>query len=344
MSTRADGAMGAPARSGSPSASNDELTVNPCAVDEASLAPADLFSSLACLRYGASDEPPRWREAAALLAQDPGIVERSVWAAAAAGDARAIAAHLSVDPALATTAGGPFGWHPLTYLCYSRVVPDDSPDRPLAAAELLLDSGADPNTGFLHSGLPTPFTALTGVFGEGEEGAGRQPRHPRSMELATLLLDRGAHPADQQALYNRMFRPDDSHLELLFAHGLAEAGPGPWDTRAGADTESRAQVWRRQVDWAAQHGFTERLALLAENGIDTAGVTVILPVIPDDPSARGADGATPLHHAAWTGDLDLIRALLDAGADRTVVDLQYGTTPREWAEHAYQPEAVRLLS
>lgn len=331
------------ARSGSPDASNADLTVDPCSVDESALAPEDLFCSLACLRYGLSDEPPRWQGAADLLTQDPGIVDRSVWAAAAAGDTGALAVHLRADAALSTTAGGPFGWHPLTYFCYSRVPLPSAQDNAPEAAALLLDAGADPNTGFLHSGLPTPFTALTGVFGEGEQGAGREPRHPRSDALAALLLDRGAHPADQQTLYNRMFRPDDSHLELLFAHGLADAGPSPWETRAGAETETRAQVWRRQIDWAAQHGFAARLDLLAEHGIDIAGVTVTVLTVPDDPNARDGEGATPLHHAAWAGDLDLIRTLLDAGADRAVVDLRYGTTPREWAEHAYQPKAERLL-
>lgn len=331
------------ARSGSPAASDSDLTVDPCAVDEAALPPEDLFCSLACLRYGVSDAPPRWRDGAVLLARDPGIVDRSIWAAATAADTHALAAHLRTDPSLATSAGGPFGWSPLTYLCYSRVPLPSARDTALEAAALLLDAGADPNTGFLHSGLPTPFTALTGVFGEGELGAGRQPRHPRAQELAAILLDRGAHPVDQQTLYNRMFRPDDTHLELLFAHGLADAGPSPWETRAGAEAENRAQVWSRQVEWAAQHGFAARLTLLAEHGIDVAGVTVTVPTVPDDPNARDGEGATPLHHAAWAGDLGLIRTLLAAGADRTVVDLRYGTTPREWAEYAYQPEAERIL-
>ncbi|TWS18241.1 ankyrin repeat domain-containing protein [Tsukamurella asaccharolytica] len=331
------------ARSGSAAASNADLTVDPGAVDESALAPEDLFSSLACLRYGPSDEPPRWRAAEELLARDPGIVGRSIWAAAAASDTEAVAAHLRADPSLAAAPGGPFGWHPLMYLCYSRLPLASAQENALDTATLLLDAGADPDTGFLHSGLPTPFTALTGVFGEGEQGAGRQPRHPRCDELASLLLDRGAHPVDQQALYNRMFRPDDAHLTLLFAYGLADAGPGPWETRPGAQTENRAQMWRRQIDWAAQHGFSARLTLLAEHGIDTGGATAAVHRVPEDPNAKDEEGATPLHHAAWAGDLDLIRTLLDAGADRTVVDERYGATPRGWAEHAYQPEAERLL-
>ena len=37
------------------------------------------------------------------------------------------------------------------------------------------------------------------------------------------------------------------------------------------------------------------------------------------------------------------RALLDAGADRTVEDRRYGGTPAAWAAHAGQKEAERLL-
>nr|WP_231857742.1 hypothetical protein [Tsukamurella pulmonis] len=72
--------MSHPARSGSPAAANADLTVDPGAVDEAVLAPGDLFCSLACLRYGTTDAPPRWRAAADLHAGDPGIVDRSIWA------------------------------------------------------------------------------------------------------------------------------------------------------------------------------------------------------------------------------------------------------------------------
>lgn len=148
---------------------------------------------------------------------------------------------------------------------------------------------------------------------------------------------------DQQTLYNRMFRPDDSHLELLFDHGLADAGPGPWELRLGEAMESREQMWQRQIVWAAEHGFTSRLDLLAQHGIDTAGVELVVPSVPDDPNVRDEQGATPLHHAAWDGDLHQIQRLLDSGADPNITDAQYGTTPLGWAEHAYQTEAADLL-
>lgn len=319
-----------------------DLGVDPSGVDEDALEPPDLFCARAALRYDDRDAPPRWRAAADLLGEDPTIVDRHVWAAATATDPAALGRHLSAAPSLADARGGPFGWTPLMYLAYSRVPVEFGEDETLACATLLLDAGADPDAGYLWRGMSTPFTVLTGVFGEGEQGARRQPRHRHATALADLLLRRGAHPADQQALYDRMFRPDDSHLELLFAHGLADAGPSPWERRLGEAMETRAQMWRRQIRWAAEHGFADRLALLARHGIDVSGVDLV-PPRSDDLDARDEDGATPLHHAAWDGDLDRIRDLLDAGADPSIADTRFGATPLAWAEHAWQTEAADLL-
>lgn len=320
-----------------------ELSIDPGALDENNLDTADRFCSWASLRYNETDAPPRWQAAAKLLGSDRNLVDEHIWAAASAADPAALAQHLTNRPALANTSGGPFGWVPLMYLCYSRVPLGRSADDVLTSATLLLDAGADPNAGYLWCGMSTPFTVLTGVFGEGEQGPRRQPRHRFAPELATLLLDRGAHPADQQTLYNRMFRADDSHLELLFARGLAEAGPSPWELRLGEAMETRAEMWSRQIGWAAEHGFTGRLDLLARHGIDVSGVRVVVPVFPNDPNVFDDDGATPLHQAAWSGDLELIRRLLDAGADATITDRRFGSTPLDWAEHAYQTEAADLL-
>jgi hypothetical protein len=319
------------------------LSIDPSRVDAAALGTADRFCALAVLHYTDADAPPRWQQATQMLSATPKLTREHVWAAAAAADTDALRSHVALTPAVVTSTGGPFGWTPLMYLCYSRAATDRSP-HVVAAAEVLLDAGADPNTGYLWRGMATPFTALTGVFGEGEQGPRRQPRHPCATELATLLLRRGAHPADHQMLYNRMFRPDDSHLELLFAHGLAGAGPSPWEQHLGAAMETREQMWNRQVHWAADHGFTARLALLADHGIDVTGVPVRSPGRPIDPNARDDDGATPLHHAAWEGDLHRIEHLLAAGADPAAVDDRFGATPQQWAEHAYQDEAAALLN
>jgi hypothetical protein len=170
--------------------------------------PASQFLTLACLRYE-DDQPERWAQARRILAEHPEITQVSVYVAAAAADVTRLASFLGRDPGAARRQGGPYRWEPLFYLAYARHDPGIEQAAVLGAARLLLEAGADPNAGYLWHGLPTPFTVLTGVFGEGELGPVRQPRHPHAQPLARLLLQAGADPNDGQALYNRMFELDN---------------------------------------------------------------------------------------------------------------------------------------
>jgi hypothetical protein len=138
--------------------------------------PADEFLRLACLYYE-DDEPGRWTQARQILLDHPEITRLSVCAAAAAADLPRLAAHLAADRRAAARPGGPFRCEPLFYLAYARHDPAIGEAVVLGAARMLLHAGADPNAGYLWHGLPTPFTVLTGVFGEGELGPVRQPRH-----------------------------------------------------------------------------------------------------------------------------------------------------------------------
>ncbi len=318
------------------------------------------FLALACLSYSDADEPGRWAEAVRLLRAEPALPELSGYVAAAIGDPLLIRKHLDREPGVAVREGGPWRWTPLLYLTYSRVPQQD----PVAAASLLLDAGADPNAGYLWLGLPTPFTALTGCFGEGERGPGRQPRHPAGEELARLLLARGADPNDAQTLYNRMFGRDDGHLRLLLPAGLGQGEGGMWHRRLGDALEGPTEMVRRQVDWADEHGFTDRLRLLREYGftegtsgrspwhrrgrprpqerIGTPAAVAAAAVAGIDLNAL-IDGCTLLHRAAWIGDVDMVRALLDAGADPAVTDQEHGTTPLGWAEWANADATAALL-
>ncbi|MGO4598959.1 hypothetical protein [Terrabacter sp. 2RAF25] len=321
---------------------------------------ASAVAALACLTYTDRDEPARWARAAEILADDPTLVDRSVFVAAVAGDPDAMERHRSADPAAATREGGPFRWPPLLYVVYSRLPQRD----PVTTARVLLDAGADPDSGYLWQGLPTPFTALTGVFGEGEAGPSRQPRHPQWRQLAELLLSRGADPNDRQTLYNRMFNRDDSHLELLLAHGLGHPASEVWARRTGESAETIDEMLARQVGWARGHGFGDRLALLAEHGLvrtepATDGGTLTgtppdihraaTPAAVSAAVAAGADvdarrdGRTALHQAAFMDDGPLVQALLEAGTDPEARDEEHRTRPLEWAGWARAAAAQRVL-
>jgi len=270
--------------------------------------PADEFCRLACLTYSRVDGPERWAQARQLLARHPDLTTANIWAAAAAARPDDVGRLLAEQPARVAERGGPLGWRPLFYLAYSRFDPTGSAERVLAVARQLLDAGADPDDGHLFDALPSPFTLLTGVFGHGELGQRRQPRHPHWRELGRLLLAAGADPNDAQTLYNRMFELDDSHLELLFEYGLGSGDGGPWKARL-EELATPAQMLRTQLRWAVEHHQDARVRLLVEHGVDFRS-----PFEGDGPAWSPGDGRTPVELARLGGDTAITDYLLAQGA------------------------------
>jgi hypothetical protein len=385
----------------------------------------DRFLSHACLTYTSGvDARERPLAAAALLDAHPELATASVHAMAAANEADALRAAIVADPAVVERPGGPHRWVPLLYAAYARV-----PGRStLDTGRVLLDAGADPNAGTLWDGT-YPFTALTGVLGGGED---RQPRHPDGMAFARLLLEAGASSNDTQAIYNGTFLPDDAHLELLFEFGLGTGDPGPWEARLGPRAASVADYLLLNLEWAAEHGFVDRVRLLLDHSVDPNGrshyradddqslyeiaeaagnreiaellvaagvepreldpverfvaacmrgdraevevlrtdelvrqaehhhapltraarlgrrdaVRLMLDVgfdinaLADDPPLMSGAGGTALHAAALEGNRELVSDLLAWGADPTILDPTYNSTPRGWAAHAGHQDDV----
>lgn len=293
--------------------------------------PATEFLRLACLVYE-DDDPARWAAAARLLADHPEIPASGIHAAAAAADVDAVRAHLAADPGAADRQGGPYGWTPLFHLAYARHDPAVAAEPVLATARALLAAGADQDAGYLWHGLPTPFTVLTGIFGEGEGGPRHQPRHPHSVALARVVLEAGADPNDGQTLYNRMFRPDDDHLDLLFAFGLGTGGDGPWFRRMGPQLQTPAAMLADVLGWAVGHGQPDRVRLLAAHGVDLRSPVPRRGRIPAEVAALAGDGgmvALLVSLGAAPPDLDPVEAFVAAalGGDRGAVDRLAGADP-----------------
>ncbi|NEA36474.1 ankyrin repeat domain-containing protein [Streptomyces sp. SID13031] len=128
-------------------------------------------------------------------------------------------------------------------------------------------------------------------------------------EVATLLLAAGAAPLDEiHELYAAAFRGESVHV----------------------DAELAARAVRRNPHIplkAAELGRTEALEPLRDLGFD-----LFMP-----------GRITPLHQAAFSGHLDTVKKLIALGADPTLVEPAYQSTPRGWAEHNHQQEVVDYL-
>lgn len=227
--------------------------------------PSDAFEYLACLSYVWWDRPRRWEQARAMFSDNPALEQRDIYAACVTGNVQLVEAFLDDDAKSLERRGGYCDWEPLLYACYSRI---ELPDRSTSdVVHLLLDRGANPAAFFRWGGI-YHFSALTGLFGEGERGPINQPPHQDYQVLTTRLLDAGASCNDSQALYNRMFQPDNSTLLTLIEHGLNKDHLCNWfaTVRGGRLVPNPAKTLDYQLQWAVKSNFIDRVKILLEHG------------------------------------------------------------------------------
>jgi len=220
--------------------------------------------------------------AEAILTAHPELAESDIHAAAVLGDDAAVRRFLAADPANATKKSAPYGGDALTYLCLSKYLRLD-PLRSgafLRAATALLAAGADPNTGFWTTGQHPEFeTALYGAAGVAHHA-----------EMTRLLLERGADPNDEEAVYHSPETRDNAAMQLLVGTGKVRA-------------ENLSLMLIRKHDW---HDY-EGVQWLLDHGADA--------------NRKRSRGWRAIHHAiARDNDLKIIELLLDHGADPTLAE------------------------
>jgi len=221
-------------------------------------------------------------EAEALLAQYPQLAQSDIHTAAILGDHTAVRKFLSQDAGNATATAEPYGANALTHLAlskYLRLGKRPSADFVQAAAALL-DAGADPNAGFWTKGkFPEYETPLYGAAGVAHHA-----------DLTRLLLQRGADPNDEDAVYHSPETYDYAAMQLLVETGRLTS-------------RNLSMMLIRKHDW---HDY-EGAKYLLEHGAH--------------PHGERDRGWYPLHHAlARDNSLDMIRLLLDHGVDPAVTD------------------------
>ena len=253
----------------------------------------DEFLERSCW-FGANDGPKKWQRAKTILEQYPEVATASLHTAVVAGEIEHVRRLLARDASLVRQKAGPQQWEPLLFLCYSRLPDEKAIEHSLAVAEALLDAGADPNAyttdGHNH------FTAFCGVVGQGET---RQAEHPRGKALGRLLLERGADPAQGQALYNEHLHHDDaSWLELLFEFGLDATTP----FNCAGDMHAPPAL-DYLLPQACANGHVKRVRVLLEHGAD--------------PNARSAYDNLPCYRLALLrGHPEIAELLATHGAAR----------------------------
>jgi hypothetical protein len=219
------------------------------------------------------------QRAEAILKAHPALATSDIYTAAVLGDDAAVRRFIAQDPKSVSAKSPPYGGDALNYLClskYLRLDPSRS-DAFLRAATALLDAGADPNTGFWTPGqFPERETALYGAAGVAHHAA-----------LTRLLVERGADPRDEEAVYHSPEEYDLGAMQILVESGKLTP-------------DDLALMLVRKHDW---HDYDGAKYLL-EHGAD--------------PNFHRRRGWHPLHHAiARDNSLEIIELLLDHHADPT---------------------------
>jgi ankyrin repeat protein len=195
-------------------------------------------------------------------------------------------------------------------------------------AKLLLEHGANPNTvpessgpAIMHARKDPELRALLLAYGAREDTSDRK-------ELETLISDNALEEVEK-LLQERAELGQDS---LAFLGEGILSGPANSGNREMIELLMRYGARVPDVSkWAPYYYFkhTEIAALLLERGMN--------------PNHMNWHHFTLLHHTAAEGEIPKARLLLDHGADINTIDEEYRSTPLGCAVRRGQKDMVKLL-
>ena len=321
--------------------------------------------------HGRGDHRKADLAAQRLLAQHPEIGRESIYTAVVCGEIVDVRRRIAADPRAAREIGGPRGWTPLLYLCFTRFTHQPTLDNAVAIGRLLLDNGANPNDFYMAG--DAPYSALVGVAGEGEQDS---PRQPWATAMFELLLERGAKPFDQQVLYNTHFSGDVVWwLELVWKHtkdtALAEAWRDPeWrmldmgnygtGARFLQDLSEKTRQPRLR-EWIAEHGansttpakvsanrrerepgpLDEMFTAAAHDDAEAVArlLDAGIPIETEDGTKQ-----RPLHVAAARNAMNVARLLIQRGAEIDPRETRWRAAPMDLAAFHGHTTMLDLLA
>ena len=164
----------------------------------------------------------------------------------------------------------------------------------------LLDAGADPN---VRLNKHLWYSSYNHCCSEGLDGATPFWRAAYATDVAAmrLLIAYGANPDVPTRAPEPWHRQDDARPDPSGLPPLVPGGPGVWPIHAASGV-----------------GYAVRAEGLAHRHVPGGwlpAVEYLVETLGGDINARDHDGYTALHHAASRGDTDLVRYLVDRGAD-----------------------------
>lgn len=258
-------------------------------------------------RFIAAACSDRLYQAKQLLEIEPRLARHNLVTAVIVGDVEHATTLLAENPELAHTPTGPYASEPLGYLAFSRFHRDGAAqaDAMRKIARHLLELGANVDGTYLFPGAGLGEDPHVSIL----YGAIANSNH---QELASILLEAGANPNDNESLYHAAELPKVDALRLLLTHGAKVAGTNALKRKLDFDELDGLKLLLDHGgdpnDGALHHAIRRgrnagTIAMLLDHG---AGI-----------AARDTDGLTPYQVALRHGNSGVLAVLEARGAEKS---------------------------